>query len=106
MQSFAYLFLLLASLGCLLLIDYRFKLAFFVEMKRSLLTIGSGIGLFIIWDLLGIASGIFFSGGSSFALSFMIVPEFPLEEIFFLFLLSYVALLLYLGAKKLWPKRI
>lgn len=93
----AYLIALLVSIGGLLVIDRRLKLAFWHDTKRTAITLGIGITVFIAWDLLGIHFGIFFHGGSEYALPFRIVPEFPIEELFFLFLLCYTALLLYRG---------
>lgn len=95
-----YLLALLIGIGGLLLIDRRLKLAFWHDKKRTAITIGVGMALFIVWDLLGISFGIFFKGGSEFALPFSLLPEFPVEELFFLFLLCYTALLLYLGLSK------
>ncbi len=83
------------SLLCLSFIDYRFKLAFFHDARRTAITLAVAIGLFIIWDILGIALGIFYHGGSSFTLSVRLLPEFPIEELLFLTLLTYVTLLAY-----------
>jgi len=94
MQWF-YLIGLLASIGALVLVDYRFKLAFFHDLKRTTLTLLVALWLFIVWDVFGIKLGIFFHGNSQFTLPFRIIPEFPIEELFFLFLLCYVALLVY-----------
>lgn len=51
--------------------------------------------IFIIWDLLGIGLGIFFSGNSSYMSGIYLLPELPIEEIFFLFLLSYLPIVLF-----------
>lgn len=83
------------SLLCLSFIDYRFKLAFFHDARRTAITLAVAIGLFIIWDILGIALGIFYHGGSSFTLPVQLLPEFPIEELLFLTLLTYVTLLAY-----------
>lgn len=98
----AYFIALLVSISGLLLIDWRHKLAFFYRPKQAALTVGIGMAIFIVWDLLGIHLGIFFSGGSAYALPFMIAPDFPIEELLFLFLLCHVTLLLYRAASKRW----
>jgi lycopene cyclase domain-containing protein len=90
-----YLASLLFVIACLILVDWRFKLAFFYDTKRTALTLGIAIWLFIVWDIFGIRLGIFFHGDSAYALPFRIIPEFPIEEVFFLFVLTYVALLIY-----------
>lgn len=103
-EHYVYLICLLVGIAGLLIIDRRYKLALWLDAKRALITIGIGILLFSTWDLLGIKLGIFFHGSSIYTLPFRIFPEFPIEELFFLFLLCYVTLLLYQGAKKVWPR--
>lgn len=100
MLAWAYLVALVVSISCLLLIDYRWKLAFWHDARRTALTIGCAMAIFIVWDIIGISLGIFFHGGSHFALPFVIAPEFPIEELFFLFLLTFVTLLLYRGVQR------
>jgi len=98
--EWSYFGALIFSICGLLLFDWRWKFVFFNDARRAALTIASGMAIFIIWDLLGIYLGIFFSGRSPFALPFMLVPEFPLEEILFLFLFCYITLLLYEGIQR------
>lgn len=95
MEQFFYLGALLFSIAGLGLLDWRYKLAFWDQPKRTALVVGLGIVIFALWDFFGISLGIFFKGDSPYMLPFVLFPEFPLEELFFLFLLCYVALLLY-----------
>ncbi|MBL8160293.1 lycopene cyclase domain-containing protein [Candidatus Saccharibacteria bacterium] len=104
MEQFYYLGSLLFSLGGLALADWRFRLAFFADSHRTIKVIGIAMLIFIAWDALGIVAGIFFHGDSPYDLPFTILPEFPLEELFFLFLLNYVTLLLYLMAERRWRR--
>jgi len=104
MEAFYYLGALLFSIAGLVFLDYRFKLAFFNEPKRTAITLSIAIGLFLIWDLAGINLGIFFNGPSPYDLGIFLLPELPIEEIFFLFLLNYTALILYLGFNKKWQR--
>ena len=90
-----YLIGLIVAIGCLLLIDWRFKIALFGHTRQALLTLFAVIGLFVVWDVLGIQLGIFFHGGSELTLPVRLMSEFPLEELFFLFLLTYVTLIAY-----------
>ena len=99
-MEWLYLASLLFVIGCLVLVDWRFKLAFFFNLRRTALTLAIAIWLFIAWDVLGIRIGIFFSGNSAYSLPFRIIPEFPIEELFFLFVLTYVSLLIYRFATK------
>jgi lycopene cyclase domain-containing protein len=102
---FAYLSGLLFSIFGLAVLDHRFKLAFWHNKKQTLLTVGGAVAIFIVWDILGIALGIFSHGQSPFDLPFTIAPEFPLEELLFLTLLCYCTLIIYRGAQK-WLTRI
>jgi lycopene cyclase domain-containing protein len=90
-----YLASLVFVITCLVLVDWRFQLAFFHDLKRTALTLAIAVWLFIVWDIFGIKLGIFFHGDSAYTLPLRIIPDFPIEELFFLFVLTYVALLLY-----------
>ena len=85
--------MLLFSLVGLTLIDFKFKLAFFGKAKRAALAISIPFALFIVWDLAGIAAGIFFRGHAEHLLGVTLFPEFPIEEVFFLAVLCYTTLL-------------
>lgn len=102
-QHWFYLFVLLISISGLIVLDWRFKLAFWHDRRRTLITIAVGLFVFILWDILGIKFGVFFKGQSEYMLPFVVAPEFPIEEFFFLFLLCYVTLLLYRGFGK-WKR--
>jgi lycopene cyclase domain-containing protein len=92
-----YLLSLCFSLAGLALLDYRYKLAFWNKPRQTTWTIFATVTVFIVWDIIGILLGIFFHGGSPWTLPVRILPEFPIEELFFLTLLCYVTLLLYRG---------
>jgi len=99
-MQWIYLSSLIVVIGCLVLLDRRFKLAFFYKVKRTALTLAIAVWLFIVWDIFGIKLGIFSHGNSMYTLPYRIIPEFPIEELFFLFVLSYTALLIYRFASK------
>jgi len=103
MQWF-YLIGLLIGISGLLLIDRRWKLAFWRDGKRTALTLIVAVLVFILWDFFGIYVGVFFHGGSDYSLPFRLAPEFPIEEIVFLFLLTYSTLIVYHGVQ-LWRQR-
>lgn len=100
MMHATYLATLLISLAGLTTLDYKYKLAFFGLRRRASICIGVALIAFFAWDALGIALGIFLHGNSRFSLTFVLFPQFPLEEIFFLLLLCYVSLLSYVGIKR------
>lgn len=89
-----YLAALLVSLAGLATLDWRHKLAFFSNRKRAAVALLIPYALFIAWDALGIALRIFFRGNTSHLLGITLFPEFPIEELFFLGVLCYTALLL------------
>ena len=94
-MSFGYLAALLFSLAGLTMLDARFKLAFFNRPIRSLVTFAVPYAFFVTWDLTGIHSGIFFRGDSLHVVGISVFNEFPIEELFFLAVLCYTALIGY-----------
>ena len=104
MTHYAYLTVLLASLLAMLVLDWRYCLAYFVNRRRTSITIITSATPFIVWDLLGIGLGIFFSGHSKYMSGIYLAPEFPLEELFFLVFLCYFTLILYRGIGRIWPR--
>ena len=100
MSHLVYLASLLIGIGGLLIIDRRLRLAFWYDQRRTVRTLVPAYIIFLLWDIAGIILGIFAHGSSMFSLPFVIAPQFPIEELFFLFLLSYLTLLLYAGSKR------
>lgn len=100
MIQFTYLVGLLISIAGMATLDWRYKLAFWYDRKRTLITLAICIGIFLVWDILGIALGIFLHGNSELSLPIRLFPEFPIEELFFLTLLCYCTLVIYRGASK------
>lgn len=105
MISFSYLFFILFSIFGICILDYKYKLAFFYNAKRSVITLLTSILMFVVWDIFGISLGIFFKGDSIYLSNIMLAKDFPIEEIFFLFFLSYFTLILYrLAESKPWQR--
>lgn len=100
-MQWAYFVALLLSIAGVALLDRRFRLAFWYDRNRTLLTLAVSLLVFVAWDLTAIGLGIFIHGNSPYSLPLTLVPHFPVEEIFFLFLLCYCTLALYRGAQKL-----
>jgi lycopene cyclase domain-containing protein len=95
LPGWGYLAILLVSLAGLGLTDWRHRLAFRVHPKAAAITLSVAMVFFLIWDFAGIALGIFFRGDAPHLTGIMLAPELPLEEIFFLALLSYSTLIGY-----------
>ena len=105
MTGFAYLGALLVALGGLATLDRRYRLAFWADTRRAAVCVGAGVVLFLLWDGAGLALGIFARGGSPHMTGVLIAPELPVEEVFFLALLSYNALLAWRGLDRLARRR-
>lgn len=99
-MSWLYLGAILFSTFGMAMLDRRFGLAFWKDARRAAIAIAVGVGLFIVWDIFGIALGIFFSGHSAFMSGIYLAPEFPIEELFFLIFLCYFTLIVYRLAEK------
>jgi lycopene cyclase domain-containing protein len=92
---YLYLIGLLFSILGLGLLDFKHQLAIKQFPLATLLSVGLGVAVFLVWDLVGIYFGIFFRGNAPHLTGITLAPELPLEEVFFLILLSYNALLAY-----------
>jgi lycopene cyclase domain-containing protein len=104
LTPFTYLAALVLSITGLYLLDRRHKLAFASSPKAAALSIAIAVALFLVWDLIGIALGIFFRGDAPHLSGLLLAAELPLEELFFLILLSYNSLLVYLVFAR-WLKK-
>jgi lycopene cyclase domain-containing protein len=102
----AYFMALLFSIGGLISIDLKHSLALRPQPRRTLLTLGISVAVFLAWDLIGIASGVFFEGDSGLTLGINLLPNLPLEEIFFLVLFNYSILLGYLALERGRSRRL
>lgn len=100
-----YLAALLTSAGCILLVDWRQQLFIFREPLRAVIILAIGALFFLLWDVAGIALGIFFQGSGPYMTGIMLGPELPLEELVFLLFLCHVTMVLVLGAQRLLKRR-
>lgn len=101
-----YLVLLLIAIGCMMLIDRRWRLFFWRDRVAAACTILIGVAFFLVWDLVGISQGIFFRGETAFMTGILVGPELPLEEVFFLTLLCYLTMNLVNGFGRLADRRV
>jgi len=96
-----YLLTLLIGITCMLLLDRRFKLFFWHDPGVALLVTIVGVVLFLVWDIVGIAAGIFLRGDSAAATGIVLAPELPLEEPIFLVFLVLCTMVIYTGTARL-----
>jgi lycopene cyclase domain-containing protein len=105
MTGFAYLAGLLAVIGCMALIDARWRLVFWRAPAAAAVTVAVGVAFFLAWDAAGILLGVFFRGRSEIVTGIELAPELPLEEPVFLAFLCYLTLVLVLGIERmLWAR--
>ena len=102
--SYAYFGALLLSLGGLAVLDRRYNLAFFHDRRATIIALLVSLVIFLAWDVAGILLGIFYVGPSPYLSGIRLAPELPLEEPFFLVLLSYNALLVWRAGERRWPR--
>ena len=100
-----YLLALTVSLLGLLAFDFRFKLAFFRDWVAASVSISIGVTFFLVWDLFGIAAGIFFRGNTHGLTGWTLAPELPVEEVLFLTLLCYTTLQMFIALGRLAHSR-
>ncbi len=91
-MSFGYLIALGVSLAGMVLLDRRFRLSFWADARRASIVLITGVAFLFVWDLAGVANGIFFRGETPWMTGVLVAPEVPLEEVFFLTLLTYLTL--------------
>ncbi|WP_438855822.1 lycopene cyclase domain-containing protein [Agromyces sp. M3QZ16-3] len=100
MTAFAYLSGLLVVIGCMALIDARWRLVFWRAPLAAAVAVVVGVAFFLVWDAAGIVTGVFFRGTSEIVTGIELAPELPLEEPVFLLFLCYLTLVLVLGGER------
>lgn len=105
MTGLIYLACLLAAIGCMLLLDWRFRLFFWRAPAAAALVTAAGVAFLLLWDAAGIARGIFLRGDSTIASGIVLAPELPLEEPVFLIFLVQCTMIVYTGAARVLSGR-
>ncbi|MFJ4210062.1 lycopene cyclase domain-containing protein [Paenarthrobacter sp. NPDC089675] len=100
-MGIVYLASLLTGIGCMLLLDHRFRLFFWRDAKAAAIVTVVGVLFLLGWDLSGIALGIFLRGEGAIATGVLIAPELPLEEPVFLLFLVLCTMVLFTGARRM-----
>ncbi|MFF1879382.1 lycopene cyclase domain-containing protein [Leifsonia sp. NPDC058230] len=104
-MSILYLLFLLVALGCMVLLDRRYALFFWRDARRATLVLVIGVAFFLLWDILGIGLHIFARGESPVMTGIVVLPELPIEEIFFLAFLCYLTMNLVTGSARILARR-
>lgn len=100
-----YLLAILISAGGIAAVDARWKLAAWKSPGRTAVAVAIGLAFFLVWDAVGIATGVFVKGDSPLFTGVDVAPELPLEELFFLAFLCYLALVAWAGALRVLTRR-
>lgn len=100
-MSVLYLLILLGAIGCMVMLDRRFRLFFWRDGWRATVVGVVGLVFFVVWDLLGIALGIFSRGETPISTGIQLAPELPIEELFFLAFLCYLTMILITGSRRM-----
>ncbi len=95
-----YLLAILVSATGIALLDWRHRLAFWHRPGRSALAVLAGVVLLLLWDLAGIAAGVFVKGDSPLLLGIDLAPHLPLEEPVFLAFLCQLALVVFAAVER------
>jgi lycopene cyclase domain-containing protein len=95
MISWSYLAALLSALTCVALVDRRWRLVLWADVRRGALTLFAGAVFFLVWDLFAVHDGFYRRSDSDAMIGAQIAPGVPVEEVFFVLFLCYVALVLH-----------
>lgn len=91
-MQYAYITALLVAFSGILLADHRLRLVMFRNARLSLALITASVCFFLIWDILGVALGVFATNQEWVSGLYIGTPNLPIEEFIFLAFLSYVTL--------------
>ncbi|GAB3281366.1 lycopene cyclase domain-containing protein [Microbacterium lacusdiani] len=87
-----YLAILLLLLGCMVLVDRRWRLAFWRDSRRATVVLIVGVALLLVADVVGIALGVFHLSTTWVMTGVVLGPEMPIEEPVFLVFLVYLTI--------------
>jgi lycopene cyclase domain-containing protein len=100
-----YLLAIVTSAAGIAVLDARFRLAAWAAPGRSVVAVVVGTAFFLIWDAVGIATGVFVKGDGPFLLGIDLAPQLPIEEPFFLAFLCYLGLVVWSAVRRLFRQR-
>lgn len=101
-MNWLYLAAIIFSFVGMMTLDWRHRLAYWCDSRRTIMTVLIATVVFVVWDIFGISLGIFRSGHSPYMSGIHFFPEFPLEELIFLLFLNYFSLIVYRLGTKQW----
>jgi lycopene cyclase domain-containing protein len=101
-MTWLYLLAIIGSTLCMGLVDHRWRLFLFARPGRAALVVAAGVVFFLAWDLVAIGLDIYRRGESPAMTGIELLPDLPLEEVFFVVFLCYLTMVLHglLGARE------
>jgi lycopene cyclase domain-containing protein len=94
-MTWLYLLAIVGSTLCMGLVDHRWRLFLFARPGRAVLVVTAGVVFFLAWDLVAIGLDIYRRGESPAMTGIELVPDLPLEEVFFVVFLCYLTMVLH-----------
>jgi lycopene cyclase domain-containing protein len=91
----SYLATLVVALGCVGLVDRRWRLVLWSDVRRGAAVLASGVVFFLAWDLVAVRQGFYRRGGADVMTGLQVAADLPLEEVFFVLFLCYVTVVLH-----------
>lgn len=101
MMGWIYLAFLVFSLVGMCVLDARLSLFWFADWRRAAVVHAVGFAVLLMWDFVGIGTGIFHRGTSPYMTGFNVAPNLPVEELFFLVFLCWLTMNLYVLGSRL-----
>lgn len=95
MTHLVYLGSLLFVLGCMALIDHRWRLFFWADPRRAAVVFAAGFTLFLVWDVVALQLELYERGRSAYMTGIELAPEFPVEELLFVTFLPYLTMVVH-----------
>lgn len=94
-MSLLYLGAVVGSTLCMGLVDRRWRLFAFRRARTAVVVVVVGVLFFGLWDVVAIEAGMYVRGESPAMTGLEVLPELPVEEIFFIVFLSYITMVLH-----------
>ena len=94
-MTWLYLLAIVGSTLCMGLVDHRWGLFLFARPRRAVLVVVAGVVFFLAWDLVALNLDIYRRGESPAMTGIELVPDLPLEELFFVVFLCYLTMVLH-----------
>ena len=88
-----YLGALVVSLASMAVLDRRWRLFLWADVRRGAIVLLAGIVVFLSWDAAAIRLGFFERGHGQALVGVELAPHLPVEELFFVTFLSYLTMI-------------